>query len=170
METVMKKLWAPWRLEYVRQEKEGTCFLCRMLESGDDRSNLLVKRGSACAIVLNRYPYNNGHLMICPYRHISDVILMNADEKVETMELLTEALAALKKTVRPHGFNVGLNIGEVAGAGLKEHVHMHVVPRWNGDTNYMAVTADVKIIPQSLLDLWDELYPALNQQPPPVTE
>jgi len=169
-ENVMKKLWAPWRLEYIRGDKGDDCFLCRILEDGDDRTNLIVKRGRHCAVVLNRYPYNNGHLMIFPCRHINGPVLMTKDEQLETMQLLAQTLEALRATIRPDGFNVGINLGEVAGAGLKEHVHMHVVPRWNGDTSYMPVTADVKVIPQSLLELWDELHPALNQEPPAAAD
>lgn len=154
-------LWAPWRLEYIKRTDEAGCFLCRILESDDDRTNLVLKRGRHGVILMNRYPYNNGHLLICPYRHVADVGLMNADEKLEMMELLAESIDVLKSTVRPDGFNAGINLGNAAGAGLEEHVHMHVVPRWNGDTNFMPVLADIKVIPQALLELWDELKAAL---------
>jgi ATP adenylyltransferase len=158
----MQRLWAPWRMDYIRGPKDNDCFLCRIFRSRQDRKHLLLKRGETCAIVMNRYPYNNGHLMVCPYRHIAGIGRMTAAEKLESMELVSEAIEALKKKVRPHGFNVGINLGTAAGAGLKEHVHTHVVPRWNGDTNYMSVLTDVKVIPQSLLELWDELHPVLN--------
>jgi len=158
----MRRFWAPWRLEYVQGEKDNECFLCRIAEETDDRANGLVKRGRCCAVVLNRYPYNNGHLMVFPYRHVAGIDSMNRDERIETMDLVAETIAALREAIAPHGFNVGINLGRVAGAGLEEHIHTHVVPRWNGDTNFMPVLGEVKVIPQSLSDLWDALYPLLN--------
>jgi ATP adenylyltransferase len=159
----MKQMWAPWRLEYVRHvDDDDGCFICRALAGDADRENLVLKRGSTCAVIMNRYPYANGHLMICPYRHVDDLVAMNPDERLEAMDLVADSIGALKKAVCPDGFNVGTNLGRIAGAGLKEHVHTHVVPRWSGDTNFMPVLADVKIVPQSLLELWDELHPLLN--------
>lgn len=161
----MENLWAPWRLEYVLGDMDGECFLCRILacESKDDRANLVLKRGRKCAVVLNRYPYNNGHLMVCPRRHIGEMGLMDADERLETMDLVAECIEALKAAIRPDGFNVGMNLGRVAGAGLEAHIHTHIVPRWNGDTNFMPVLADIKVVPQYLEALWDQLYPVLNR-------
>jgi len=150
-------------MEYIRGiEEEGGCFLCRILAEDRDRENLVLKRGRTGAVVLNRYPYNNGHLLICPYRHVPDPGAMTPEERTESMDLLVEAIEALKKALRPDGFNVGLNLGRAAGAGLEEHLHTHVVPRWNGDTNYMPVMGDVKVIPQSLSDLWDDLHPLMR--------
>ena len=158
----MDRLWAPWRLEYVRHEKGSACFLCRVLEETADRANLLICRGKTCSIVLNRYPYNNGHLMVFPHRHIEDLGGMTADERLESMDLVARAIDALRETIHPDGFNVGVNLGKVAGAGLEEHVHMHVVPRWNGDTNFTTVCADLRVVPQSLEALWDELRPCMQ--------
>ena len=158
----MKKLWAPWRLEYIRSRKDKGCFLCRAFEDSDDRNNLILKRAERCGVVMNRYPYNNGHLMIAPYRHVGDITDLTEPEHLETMLLLSETLRGLRQTIRPDGFNVGINLGKAAGAGLEDHVHLHVVPRWNGDTNFMAVSADVKVIPQSLLEMWDDLFPVFN--------
>jgi ATP adenylyltransferase len=159
----MDRLWAPWRLTYVQQIREEGCFLCRAFSQTADRDNLVLKRGLACGIVMNRYPYNNGHLLICPYRHVADLPLLTPDERRDTMDLLCECAEALRAAVRPHGFNVGINLGRAAGAGLEEHVHAHIVPRWEGDTSFMPVTADVKVIPQLLLELWDRLHPLLNR-------
>ena len=160
---MMERLWAPWRLGYIREgDKEG-CFLCRILAEDDDRGNLLLKRGKSCGIVMNRYPYNNGHLMVFPFRHVAEPGLLNPGEKQESMDLAIEAVAALREVGRPDGFNIGVNLGRAAGAGVEEHLHTHIVPRWAGDTNYMPVVGAVKVIPQSLPDLWDELYPVLNR-------
>ena len=160
----MKKLWAPWRLEYVRNPKARGCFLCAMLQAHDDRANLVLARGRTCAIVMNRYPYNNGHLIVCPYRHLDDVTLLTADERLETMDLTAHAVDTMRTSMFADGFNIGLNLGGAAGAGLDVHIHTHIVPRWKGDTNFMPILADVKIIPQSLLDLWDQLHPILAQK------
>lgn len=138
----MKKIWAPWRFSYViGGEREG-CFLCA-------REELVVYEGKTCFIMLNAYPYNNGHLLIAPYRHIRELDDLSADEAGELHELTKRGVACLRKLYKPHGFNVGLNLGEAAGAG-EEHFHLHVVPRWYGDTNFMPVLADVKIISEHL--------------------
>ena len=153
----MKELWAPWRVEYFKKAKDKGCFLCRSFAGRKDRQNHILKRGRNCAVVMNRYPYTGGHLMVCPYRHISDLKEMTAAEHAELMELTVKAMDALKKTLKPDGFNIGINLGEAAGAGLKDHVHLHIVPRWKGDTNFITVMADVRVVPQSLLELWDIL-------------
>lgn len=155
----MKRLWAPWRLEYICGEKDTSCFLCRILAGDRDRDNLVLRRGVTCAVVMNRYPYSNGHLMVCPNRHVAGIGDLTAEEKLETMDLVAEAIRVLKKSIRPEGFNVGINLGQAAGAGLEEHLHTHIVPRWSGDTNFMPVMDDVRVIPQSLAELWDRLEP-----------
>lgn len=157
----MKRIWAPWRMEYILNSREPGCFMCDIFQGDEDRDNLILRRGRTCAIVMNRFPYTNGHLMAAPYRHIDSIEKMNADEMAEMMHLTAAACAALREVVKPHGFNIGVNIGAVAGAGLKDHVHMHVVPRWEGDTNFMPVLAETKIIPQPLHELWDLLKPLL---------
>lgn len=158
----MKRLWAPWRLKYIREEKEDECFLCRILAGDADRENLLLKRGPTCAILMNRYPYSNGHLMVCPNRHVADIDSLSSEERLETMDLVAAAVRALRETVQPEGFNVGINLGQAAGAGLEEHLHTHIVPRWTGDTNFMPVIGDARVIPQALQELWDRLLPVLN--------
>lgn len=162
--SVMDQLWAPWRLEYILSDKTGDCFLCHSVSTTDsDRENLLLKRGSRCGVIMNRYPYNNGHLLIFPYRHVAGIGDLSAAEKAEVMDLLDESVSVLTAEMHPDGFNVGINLGLAAGAGLEEHVHMHIVPRWNGDTNFMPVMADVKSIPQALTALYDQLFPVFSR-------
>ncbi len=146
-------------MDYIRApgDRDG-CFLCRALASGaDDRTHHVVLRGKRCGALLNRYPYNNGHLLIAPVRHIAELRDLDAAERLELMDLLDRAIELLRCAMRPDGFNAGLNLGRVAGAGLESHLHLHLVPRWNGDTNFMPVTAATKVIPQALDDLWAEL-------------
>ncbi len=159
----MKELWAPWRVEYFKIPRDRGCFLCKSFADRQDRDNHIVKRGETCAIVMNRYPYTGGHLMVCPYRHVSQFEELTAEETAELMDLTKQAMLALRKTVRPHGFNIGINIGEAAGAGLKDHIHLHIVPRWTGDTNFITVMADVRVVPQSLHELWPVLRNALRE-------
>lgn len=159
----MDTLWAPWRVEYIQGPKEDGCFLCDILRAGgDDRANLVLKRGGVCAVLMNRYPYNNGHLMVAPYRHVARIADLAPGERLETMDLLDLSIAALTSAIRPDGFNVGMNLGRVSGAGLETHLHTHLVPRWNGDTNFMPVIGDTKVIPQALDDLWVTLRAAFG--------
>jgi ATP adenylyltransferase len=168
MKRILDRLWAPWRLKYVQACGGDTeCFLCRALREGDDRANLLLARGRACAVMLNRYPYNNGHLMAFPFRHVRDLSALDPAERSEMMDLLCEATEALKIALSPDGFNVGVNLGKSAGAGLEEHLHVHVVPRWTGDTSFMPVLGGTKVIPQSLADIWDRLHPLFNRPAAP---
>lgn len=161
----MKQLWAPWRMTYIEEPKGEGCFLCRALGEDNDRSNLVLKRGRTCAVVMNRYPYNNAHLMVCPNRHVAELSALTSDERLNMMDLTAEAVEALKSRLSAEGFNIGINLGDVAGAGLRDHLHTHIVPRWNGDTNFMPVTADIKVVPQALLEVWDILHPTLNPAP-----
>lgn len=155
----MDMLWAPWRMEYIRSpaDRDG-CFLCRALASdADESAHFVVFRGRCCGTLLNRYPYNNGHLLIAPVRHVAEPGDLTTEERLEFMDQLDRAIMLLRRAMRPDGFNAGLNLGRVAGAGLESHLHLHLVPRWNGDTNFMPVTAATKVIPQALDDLWAEL-------------
>ena len=160
----MKRIWAPWRLEYVRQPVKKGCFLCRILKESDDRANLLVKRGELVSVVLNRYPYNNGHVMVFPNRHVPDIKSLTPEEKFAMMAVVDETIEVLLRALRPDGFNIGANLGRVAGAGLVGHLHFHVVPRWNGDTNFMPVVSETKVVSQSLLELWEQLSPVFASQ------
>ncbi len=156
-----KNLWAPWRMEYIesldgRGEQTG-CFLCGYRDATDDSANRVVHRAARCLVVMNKYPYTNGHLLIAPLAHKSDLNDLDGDEFSEFWSLTRSAKNVLDHVLQPHGYNVGINLGRCAGAGLPGHLHVHVVPRWNGDTNYMAVIGDARVIPQSL----DKLHQAL---------
>ena len=146
----MKQLWAPWRLEYIQgaAEQEG-CVFCRAAGL-DDQEGLVVHRGERAFVLANRYPYAAGHLMVAPYRHEGDFGALEAEEAVEIHRLASTSLGVIEQTMRAQGFNLGWNLGRIAGAGVVDHVHLHVVPRWAGDTNYMPVLADVKVMPEAL--------------------
>lgn len=146
----MNRLWAPWRLEYIQtaDEQDG-CVFCRARDL-DDEAGLVVRRGERAFVLLNRYPYSSGHLMVAPYRHVGDFRELDAGEAAEIHALAAAALGALAESMGPQGFNLGWNLGRVAGAGIVDHVHEHVVPRWGGDTNFMPVLADVKVMPEAL--------------------
>ena len=154
-----ENLWAPWRIPYIKGlEKSEGCFLCHNLAHPEqDVENLVMWRTQRCLVVLNRFPYNNGHLLIAPARHIADFSETTDEEMLELTKLIRETQQALSMTIRPHGFNVGLNFGRCAGAGLPEHMHIHVVPRWDGDTNFMNVCGETDVISQSLVDLLAEI-------------
>jgi ATP adenylyltransferase len=146
----MKQLWAPWRLEYIESadEQEG-CVFCRARD-GADEAGLIVHRGKRVFVMLNKYPYASGHLMVAPNRHEGEFGELDGDEALEVHRLAALGLAALAETMRPQGFNLGWNLGRIAGAGVIDHVHLHVVPRWAGDTNFMPVLADIKVLPEAL--------------------
>jgi ATP adenylyltransferase len=147
---VLRQLWAPWRLEYIEgaDEQEG-CVFCRALEVGDDEG-LIVHRGEHAFCLLNRFPYASGHLMVAPVRHEAEFGGLTDEEALDVHRLAGRALAALTETMRPQGYNLGWNLGRIAGAGVVDHVHLHVVPRWAGDTNFMPVLGDLKVIPETL--------------------
>lgn len=158
----MSNIWAPWRIEYILGPKGGNCFLCEIFSEADDAKNRILRRGPTCAVVMNRYPYTGGHLMICPYRHTADLSELSGEERNEMMELTVKSLRILREIMKPHGFNVGYNLGEAAGAGLKEHLHQHIVPRWNGDTNIMPVLGGVTVIPEAMDELYARLKPLFD--------
>jgi len=158
----MNRIFTPWRMEYILSAKQNGCLFCDMIAEERDRENLILHRGEHAFIVLNKYPYNNGHYMVVPYRHASDLEALHAAELAALLELAVLAMRAMRASLRPEGFNVGVNIGKAAGAGVKDHVHMHIVPRWTGDANFMATIADVKLIPQLLADTYDQLNEALQ--------
>lgn len=153
----MDRLWAPWRMAYILGARQPGCFLCDIVQADRDEENLVLERGEHAALLMNRYPYNNGHLMVAPYQHTDALEGLRPEALSELMTLCVRGCARLRQAVRPHGFNVGLNLGAAAGAGLKDHLHLHIVPRWEGDTNFMPVLAEVKVIPQSLGELWRQL-------------
>jgi ATP adenylyltransferase len=166
----MEKLWSPWRSQYIdsfkfkdKNKKEG-CVFCELAkEDPEEVNNLVVDKGKLTFTVLNLYPYNNGHLMIVPFRHTDDFSSLTGDEKIEVMDKLQIAEEALRIVSSPEAFNIGANIGRSGGAGIHEHLHFHIVPRWNGDTNFMPVLGEVKVISQDLLDTKKKLLEAYKK-------
>lgn len=167
----MDQIWAPWRLAYIKSDKEPReqptqsllpgadpeCFLCQAVTDPAPPERLVVFRDELTIVVINRYPYNNGHLLVAPLRHQGDPRQLSGEENAALMATTSRMLDVLERVLQPHGFNMGVNLGHVAGAGVPGHLHWHIVPRWNGDTNFMPVLANVKVIPQSLEALWEEL-------------
>jgi ATP adenylyltransferase len=162
-----KRLWAPWRMAYIAgiEKKDEGCIFCSKPKQdvSCDRDNLLLYRGERCFVMMNLFPYNNGHLMIIPYKHTSDILYVDMEAAAELWELVCRCKVALSAVMNPEGFNIGMNLGRPAGAGIDQHVHMHIVPRWNGDTNFMPVLGETKVISQALNDTYDALYPHFNQ-------
>ena len=158
----MKRLWAPWRMKYVAVadvEADG-CVFCEAVTADNDRERLIVHRGERTFTIMNLYPYTNGHLMVVPCRHVGDVADLDEAERLELMNGVITAVEALKRAVRCQGQNLGANLGRIAGAGVEGHVHMHVVPRWKGDVNFMAVMDDTRVISEGLTDTYDKLIAA----------
>lgn len=165
----MKQMYAPWRIEYIRHPKEDGCFLCSARAGTKDRDSLLVHRAERTMVVLNRYPYNNGHLLVAPHRHVAGLGDLRPEEHLEMMQIAAYCVDALGDLMRPEGFNVGFNFGVAAGAGLEDHLHLHVVPRWGGDTNFMAVLADTRVIPEALEALWEDLSRRFANRSPDIS-
>lgn len=153
-------MWAPWRMDYIKSPKQAGCIFCDKPAAGDDPANHIVWRGERAFVLLNTYPYNNGHLMVAPYEHIGNLEDLSPEVLLEMMSLCQDAIRALKSDFNADGVNMGINLGPAAGAGVKDHVHIHVVPRWAGDTNFMAVITDTRVIPQSLDDSYRLLHAA----------
>lgn len=159
----MDRMHAPWRISYIKEEREEGCIFCTKPPANDDRKNLILHRGETCYIIMNKFPYINGHLMVAPYEHVGEVEDLPLAVWTEMMQLAQLAVKALKIAMRPHGFNLGVNIGRVAGAGMEGHVHLHIVPRWNGDVNFMPVFAECRIISQHIEESYADLVKALAQ-------
>jgi ATP adenylyltransferase len=153
-------IWTPWRMEFIMGEKPSECIFCAKPGESRDRENYILYRGQHAFIILNAYPYNNGHLLIIPYAHVSSLEDLDPATSAEVMALVQQSIRALRKLMNPDGFNVGVNIGRAAGAGIAEHVHVHVVPRWAGDTNFMPVVGSVRLIPELLEATYDKLIAA----------
>ena len=144
-------LWAPWRIEYIANtSKNEGCIFCEKSKESEDLKNLIVHRGKTGFVIMNRYPYNNGHLLIVPYQHTAEMSALTADERLELFGLLEQSQNVLREAMRPQGFNIGMNVGRLAGAGITEHLHFHVVPRWGGDTNFMPIVGHTKVISEAL--------------------
>ena len=162
----MNILWTPWRIRYILGKKSRGCLFCMKSQSPveKDRENHILYRGETCYIMLNLFPYTNGHLMIAPYRHEASIERLDDRSLYEMIALTRASVAALTRALSPAGFNVGMNVGKVAGAGVADHLHMHVVPRWQGDVNFMSVLAETRLIPQALDDTYDKLLPILAEE------
>ena len=159
----MRKLWAPWRMDYITREKDKNCIFCRAWQEKRDETNYVVFRGKNCLTMLNIFPYNNGHLMIAPYRHLSEIENLRNEEIQELMTTSQLMVKLLKKVMKPNGFNIGINLGRAGGAGIVDHLHLHIVPRWEGDTNYMPVISETKVISQALKQTYRQFKEELSQ-------
>lgn len=156
----MEHIWAPWRIGYIRRvekRRDEGCILCEKPKEDKDAENYIVYRGKKNFIILNSYPYNPGHLMIAPYRHVASLDKMNKEELHEHIEIISRGLTVLREVFSPGGFNIGVNMGKIAGAGIDGHAHTHIVPRWQGDTNFMPVIGDTRVIPEALADTYERL-------------
>jgi ATP adenylyltransferase len=170
----MKQLWCPWRIQYILGPKPDVCVFCLPAHDDEDEERLVLHRGRWNFVIMNKFPYNNGHLMVTPFRHVMNLCDLRPDESRELMELLQQCTAILQKSFSPQGINVGLNLGEAAGAGIREHLHFHLVPRWNGDSSFMAVMDEVRVVPEHLRSTYATLKPyfselasCFNPQPAP---
>jgi ATP adenylyltransferase len=155
----MDRIWAPWRIQYVTAACPEGCIFCDKPADGRDDENMILHRSKLAFLMINAFPYNNGHLMVAPFRHLGDISGLMDEELLEMMKLVQYGKELLSKAFSPDGFNIGINMGKVAGAGIADHIHIHIVPRWNGDTNFMPVIADVKVMPQAL----ESTYKALKE-------
>lgn len=151
------RLWAPWRSHFVTHQPVRGCIFCRAIRLYQDKKNFVIHRGKLSFAILNLYPYNNGHVMVAPRRHVGDLSKLTFAEWAEMLKVAQQQLKAMKRSLKPHGFNLGLNLGRTAGAGIPGHLHMHVVPRWNGDTNFMPILSSTKVISQSLAEVYQLL-------------
>jgi ATP adenylyltransferase len=160
----MKQLFAPWRMEYIGGEPEPGCLFCRVREAGPehDAENLVVWRGPEALVMLNRFPYNSGHVLVAPRAHVGDLTDLGDPESLALIQALRRALGVLREVMSPEGFNVGANLGRVAGAGIPDHVHLHAVPRWDGDTNFLPVLGEVKVINEHLQRTWEKVAAAFS--------
>lgn len=153
----MKHLWAPWRIAYIQMEKPQGCILCERPRQDADALNYILYRGDQNFVIMNSFPYNPGHLMVAPYRHIASPEDFRREELIEHYRMVNRCITVLQEVFKPAGFNLGMNLGKVAGAGIAEHIHTHIVPRWQGDTNFMPVVADTRVVPQALAETYDKL-------------
>lgn len=156
-------LWAPWRIEYIKAPKDQGCIFCEKPKLNDDREMLILYRGDHAYVMMNLYPYNNAHLMLAPYDHLKDPTELSMDTKTEIMALVDHAIKILRNTLQAEGFNFGANVGKAAGAGIEEHVHYHLVPRWAGDTNFMPVIGHTKTVIEGLKETYDSLKPEFDK-------
>lgn len=161
----MEIIWAPWRINYILSEKTRECFFCtKSHQATQDRENFVLYRGTHAFALMNLYPYNNGHLMIAPYAHVPSLVDLEPEQIGELFEITRFCEHVLTQALHPEGFNIGINLGKAAGAGVEEHLHVHIVPRWNGDTNYMTTVSKVRVIPQELEQTYNMILPFFKQE------
>lgn len=160
----MENLYSPWRIDYILQKKSDKCIFCEKPKANDDKNLLILKRGECTYIIMNLYPYNNAHLMIVPYRHISKLSELRDKELLEVSKMLQLSEKVLNKVYHPDGFNIGMNLGEVAGAGVADHIHIHVVPRWIGDTNFISTIGKIRVMPERMEDTYRKLKNEFNKE------
>jgi len=153
----MKHIWAPWRMTYIKSEKSGGCILCGKSTQNDDEKNFVLYRGKLNFVMLNLYPYNPYHLMVVPYKHTSALEDLSEKERNEHFEIVSRCTGILRNELHPAGFNIGINMGAVAGAGIEDHIHTHIIPRWQGDTNFVTVVSDIRVVPEALADSYRKL-------------
>ena len=161
----MDYLWTPWRMAYIQsyRKNDENCVFCEAAERADGPENLIVFRGLYNYVILNRYPYTSGHVMVVPFRHAGTLEALDAPSRAELIELSNQVIVILQHVYMPQGFNLGINLGDVAGAGILDHVHMHVVPRWGGDTNFMSTLAGTRVLPETLEDSYSRISAAWNK-------
>ena len=159
-----KIIWAPWRVSFIKGKREKGCVFCKRFRSEDSIDNLIVHRGKTCFVILNKFPYNSGHTMVVPNRHIGDLAKFTADEAREFFELTRRTALIIERTLKPHAMNLGMNLGESSGAGVPGHLHMHLVPRWNGDTNFMPVIGGTKVISVPLEPIYEAMRKAFSKK------
>lgn len=164
----MERLWSPWRMAYIEVPKVEGCVFCALSKQSDDRRDLVLHRGEHALVMMNLFPYNNGHLMVAPYRHTADLVNLSEDEQRELMLLTRYSVRVLQHAYHPEGFNLGMNLGSAAGAGIAEHLHQHIVPRWNGDTNFMPILGETKVLPDTLFGTYDKLAAVVAEIGPPA--
>jgi ATP adenylyltransferase len=159
----MKVLWAPWRMDYIVSDEKEECIFCLGDDRSHDEARLILNAGSMTMVMMNKYPYINGHLLVAPVRHLSDLEGLSHEESLDLLLMVRKSIHILREIMNPEGFNVGLNLGKVAGAGVEEHLHFHIVPRWNGDTNYMTVLGEVRVIPEHIKETYGKLRPYFDR-------
>ncbi len=159
----MEKLWAPWRMQLIESEKPSGCIFCKFFEEEDEHANLVLGKTASSYVVLNKYPYNNGHLMVIPSAHVASLEELSEEAYAELQRLLRTSIQVVKEVYGPDALNVGMNLGRAAGAGIAEHLHWHIVPRWTGDVNFMPVLAETRVIPEHLEASWQKLRPAFER-------
>lgn len=158
----MKVIWAPWRMDYILSDKEQKCIFCELPKQERDRDNLILYRSSHNFVMMNRYPYNNGHIMVVPYLHVPALDGLGDEMLLDFMKVARHAIESIRKAFMPEGFNIGINIGKIAGAGMEDHMHLHMVPRWAGDTSFMTVFDEVRVIPEHVMSTYDRLFAAFR--------